>query len=763
MAHENKTAKQIAAAKYRAAHRAKIAAYRRAWRQTEAGKAARKAERNSKAGKAAALRHEQTDKRKAARAKYRTKRKDHRQRQRAERVQRFVGCDGEGVGSGPAHKFVLFRMGHRELYDRGRKLKTAQLLKFITDHPSRNDVLVGFAFEYDITSILIDATPKQRQKLIDAYAQPTGAAKKSPYWTWLRFDGLPAFGVNWLARNHLEVCIESSSRPRKAAKGSIRRIYDTFGFFGKSFIGSLKAWDVGADRLALIEKLKPQRSTFTTITQEIRDYNKLECDLLAELMEKFRSTCEDCDLHPRTWNGAGKIASFLHRTHGTVRAKDLAKLVPKGVLRMAHAAYYGGRFEITRAGRLPMPVWEHDINSAYPAAMQALPCLLHGDWTKEPGEKLGALLHLDPDAIFVAPVRFAYHHKQFLCGFPFRDKTKGGLSWPRLGNGVYWSNEILSGLQLGATITLRSGWLYHRRCDCSPFAWVNERYLQRKALGKKGEPIKLGLNSLYGKLAQRIGDPPYRNPIHAGLITAACRSQLNDAIRCANDPRDIVMIATDGIYTVNHMLSRLPAGDALGTWKITLHDSLFIMQPGFYWGPGDLTKSRGLSTATVDRYRAEIESAWDAYCKKYGPRDSRATMRAYLDDAAAAYASGDRVQSAKLEAFAFRERFPAINIEFPAFIGLRAAAHMKQPHLAGTWQTQQRKLSFDWSAKRSGYAEGFSADLSHIVTKPLPGAALLVSQAYNESSDPLESSAQLELERLINEAHPDADLCDEED
>lgn len=749
-----KTAKQIANAKYRADNKDALAEKRRAWRKTAAGKAAKKRWKKSDAAKDGAARWAAKPSTREQRKRY----KENRRKYRDPKTRRFVGCDGEGIGDGANHSYVLLRIGSHELYRDGARLTTPDMLQFITDYPHRFHLLVGFSFEYDVSSILRDCTARQRARLMAAYEQPASdkPAKGRPGagWVWLDFPGYPRFGVNWLAKNHFRVCRADMTKRKVSDRQTVRTIFDTFGFFQCSFVKALKNWNVGEKHKAFIEKMKAQRGSWPRITKEIRRYNALECKLLADMMEKFRDTCADRGLFPRTWNGAGKLASYLHKTHGTIRAADLKNAVPVGVIRAAHAAYYGGRFEITRAGRLAQPVWEHDINSAYPAGMLALPCLTHGTWKKTAGEILGAVLGPagDPDAIFVAPARFEHKRDAFLCGLPFRDRKKGGLCWPRMGNGVYWSNELRSALALGAEIELRAGWLYERQCDCRPFAWVAEIYRQRKTLSEEqGIPLKLGANSLYGKLAQRIGDPPYKNPIWAGLITASCRAQINYAIAAARDPRDVAMIATDGIYTIAAPLP-LPHSEELGEWKIQRHDCMFIVQPGLYWTPpreGKTgIKSRGLAASTLEKYRAEFETLWDAYAHRWEEPDGEA-MAARLD----ALDHAPRAKAAKLAPFAFHNRFPAVKVKFSAFIGLRYAAHNSRPEWAGTWQEQIRKVSFDWSGKRQGKAE-FSADRSHVITAPAIGYPGSVSTHYLESGQ-LSSSAGWEIDRMLLEASPD--------
>jgi hypothetical protein len=724
--------------------RAAKAANRKRWKATAAGKASKARERAK------------------ARPIYRADRKIARQISRKlkglERDRApFVGCDGEGVTLAGSHSYCLFRMGNRELIHKNqRRLTSPELLSFILDHPNKTDILVGFAFEYDVTSILIDLPPDRRAHLIETFQQKHDPANKrrdgGRRWTWVDF-GPPhgRFGVNWLARNHLKVCRPSKNpkNPNGADRATIRTIYDTWGFFAMSFLKSIQAWDVGAEHRATIEKNKNARQDFARMTREIRRYNRIECELLAEMMTKFRSVCFAADIKPKTWNGAGKIAAFLHHQNGTLRAKELNKLAPTGLIRMAHAAYYGGRFEITRAGLIDQPVIEQDINSAYPDAMRSLPCLDHGKW-KWTGSDV--LRQQSQDAIFVCPVRFSHPREQFLCGLPFRSPKDGRLSWPRLGGGVYWASEIRSAERLGATCELRAGWLYEKRCDCHPFAWVETRYAQRKALkGVQGEPLKRGINSLYGKLAQRIGEPPFANPIWAGMITAHVRAKLNDAIASSNretgDPRNVVMMATDGIYTLKPL--KLSIGGGLGQWGVKSFPSLFVVQPGLYWPPKSgedwRPKSRGISPTTIAKFADLFEAAWAKF--------AAAPSMTPIERAERVFDALDAGR-ADLLPMALGDRYPLVEVAFKAFIGLRLAAHWGKPEKAGQWEEQSRKISFDWRGKRDADAT-WDDKRKAMILDPLRGDPRAVSAHY-EPGGTLSTAESWEAERMLFEAMPDA-------
>ena len=117
----------------------------------------------------------------------------------------------------------------------------------------------------------------------------------------------------------------------------------------------------------------------------------------------------------------------------------------------------------------------------------------------------------------------------------------------------------------------------------------SDLYEERRRIGSntRGYPLKLGLNSLYGKMAQRCGRGPYHDVVSAGLITAITRARLIEAI--GQDPHSVVMVATDAVFSTRPL--SLDIGERLGQWEEKVWPDLFIAQPGVYWSPSDLEKS----------------------------------------------------------------------------------------------------------------------------------------------------------------------------
>jgi hypothetical protein len=680
---------------------------------------------------------ESADRREASRAKARE----------AMDARPFVGCDGEGIGRDPEHRYALFRMGERELYDGGRRLDTPELLRFIVDHPDPDDILVAFAFDYDVNMILRDMPADRWHQLLRLNISAINGAK-NPYtrnggWTWLRF-GATTYGVQYIPRNYLRVCVglamvmPDETVRTVARPGSTRTIYDTFGNFQSSFLVALNRWSIGAEHWPAIKAGKDARSSFDKITPGIRNYCAIECRLLAEMMTAFRSACLGAGIRPRTWNGAGKLAAALMRDHGVMRKAEVETRCQAGLLKMAHEAYYGGRFEVTRCGLVDQRVTEFDINSAYPAAMPELPCLEHGTWRKMRGDQLTSLLRRD--ALFVCSTKFKHPRDAFLCGLPFRSAKDGKLSWPRMGRGVYWSPEIRSAMAIGARVELGDGWLYERRCQCRPFDWVVGLYEYRRRIGKaaRGQPLKLGYNSIYGKWAQRVGHPPFANPIYAGLCTAMTRAKLNHAIAATPNPRNVIMLATDAIYTIGRP-PRLDLGEGLGQWERKQHRSLFIVRPGLYWPPKPRNKawqvkSRGLSPKFFEPMVPRFRRTWSDYIRR--KRSGKG-----VDLQLALWMDGHLKPIVP----------PVVQVSVTTFVGHRLALHLNKLQLACQWITHPHRQSFE--CHNGGKRSAGKVHRKAIVMPPLTGDEFKRSATYEpgkvlSTADPLPSENMMWFEAM---------------
>ena len=225
---------------------------------------------------------------------------------------------------------------------------------------------------------------------------------------------------------------------------------------------------------------------------------------------------------------------------------------------------------------------------------------------------------------------------------------------------------------------------------------------------------------MYGKLAQRKGNGSYANMIWAGLITAQTRSKINAAIAVAG-PGNVVMCATDAVYSLRPLDSGLRVGECLGDWELSTLEGLFIVQPGLYWCPEKRKrKSRGLSGKFFeDKGRTEeVERVWSDWL------------------------AGENSQ--------LIQDFPRVSVDMQNFIGLKLARARGKPELAGVWQGETRDISFDYRNKRVGH----KITGRGIVTKPKLGGRDLWSLPHRDflaagGHEPFEQA------RMIMEEQPD--------
>lgn len=581
--------------------------------------------------------------------------------------QPVVGVDGEGGGKDELQRqhYLLLRAGPDHLlFNDNRPLHTEEILNFLCDLP-QGPLYVSYYFNYDVTMILRDMAAHLQARIVTVKME-----EPTLFWRGYLIGHLPSkfFSVARAVWNDGMKCPERTS-PTVV-------INDVGPFFQCPFRKAVADWECATeDQLEEIEIGKAARPIFETITPEIISYNALECDLLAQLVVKLREACFEAGYLPARWQGPGWLAAAMLKVNKVPDRNAYQMHVPSEVQRFGNHAYYGGRFEIFYSGHVASDIYEYDINSAYPKAMETLPCLIHGDWVKTTEAS-----DLDRAEVYIAHIKFKYSGTE-VCDFPVRMKT-GAILWPKSGQGWYCSSEIKAALARGkCVIRLVEAWVYKCRCDCDPFAFVDPIYEYRKSLGKarKGYALKLGLNSMYGKLCQSIGTAPYANPVWAAMVTAWCRAAMIHAYTGIAD-QDLVMIATDGIYTRRKL--GVAIGPGLGQWEETIHHGMFFIQPGVYFYDSDkLPKTRGVPRARLTAHEQDFRKAWDEFF---------ATVKYSNTDL-----FGLQVQT--------KDMFPKVAVPLTSFIGMRLANHRGHPETAGRWDTKPKEISFNWLTKRYGY------------------------------------------------------------
>lgn len=432
-------------------------------------------------------------------------------------------------------------------------------------------------------------------------------------------------------------------------------LWDVFGSYQSSFVKACRARLDPDDLTEIeeIERMKHRRSGFTLDDiPEMLTYCRRELTALAKLALVDAEDSEAAGIvGQRRWDGAGAKASILLSSH---RIKDHKAETPDGILSPVRTAYAGGRIETFRFGSYTGPVFTVDIRSAYPWAATMLPSLRDGQWNE---------VEADGQSSDFSLIHLKYHAERLDTLHPFHWRgEKGGIAYPAMTEGWYWAPEVKTALACGVQgIELIEALDFTPANDDKPFGFIPDAFRARKLLDKqrkgRGQPLKLALNSVYGKLAQQLGSRDGKPPVWhqlewAGWITSRCRAEMFGLAYPRKDR--LVTIETDGISFLGVPDQEIidNSGPALGDYEVETYAGGVWVQSGIYWlldhdGWWKPPKVRGIGTnadgtsvldrrlfvnaweqkafnvavpVTVNRFRGMVTSAltpdrWDDWCK----------------------------------------------------------------------------------------------------------------------------------------------------
>jgi hypothetical protein len=424
-------------------------------------------------------------------------------------------------------------------------------------------------------------------------------------------------------------------------------INDAFGFFQSSFVDALDGMkiDMTPEELRLLLEGKRSRRELAAMPlSEVERYTGIELIALARMMEKLRRGLNDLGLSVQRWQGAGAIAEAMFKRYRTthyspyVATRDIS-----GPQEFAHHAFFGGRIELPQQGKHNDGLFAYDVTSAYPAEMASLPAMAlpiyedeyqtkvkgwkKGKWSYLPGKKVDRAAIERMSAYSIIELKFDFPSKVLnsvgrACDVPFfplpyrtgKDSIlgEGAILFPSRGWGRYYRAEALAayewldkmcGYVLPAhraqMISIECAYRFDPPRDKNgelvyPYAFLMDYYEERRRIAKgaeaKGEydvkekVIKLGINSVYGKMAQGVGGtkgraPRSSNPWVAGAITAGTRAKLLRAASKA--PWDVVFFATDGLHSLEDLGVESPT-KTLGGWEKSTIEAGIWAQPGVY-------------------------------------------------------------------------------------------------------------------------------------------------------------------------------------
>lgn len=360
------------------------------------------------------------------------------------------------------------------------------------------------------------------------------------------------------------------------------KIYDIRSFCVGAYVPSLRAFGVGTEEeLAILEAEKARRSEFVWAEiEDIKQYWALELALGPALGDAIRDRLARASYTPRSWHGPGSVARMAFQRH---RVYDAMNKCPVEVRNAARYGFIGGRFNQYLVGWMQAPVWEADINSAYPYYATMLPNLTRGKWRRGRKYEAGkfAIYHI------------RYETKPKILGLhplPKRMKEHHGVTWPHRVETWVWAPEAEL-VKDDSDATFVEAWVFDEDDPTDrPFAFLADYYRKRKAADARDDPIgytfKIIINAIYGQLAQRAGWDRKKNAAPkthqlewAGFITSGCRAAVYKAAVACGDK--LVSINTDSVQA----LCPIPVdeGPNLGQWKVTKYDDGVMWQAGIYF------------------------------------------------------------------------------------------------------------------------------------------------------------------------------------
>lgn len=482
----------------------------------------------------------------------------------------FIAWDGEGWSDpGGDHHYMLWgnsegdyiqapSLGSRECLD--LLLRSAR--ENMTAKNQSTAIHIIFGGGYDATHILRDLPQTCRDELRDTgetvwRVAGTGGLRPNSYQIqYIPHKWLTVTGRDW----------------HSGGKRTYVKLYDIMTFFQSS---AIDAWESrGIEVPEVIKTGKAARGGFTwDDIEEVKTYWRMELEMYVLLADYLRQEFDEAGIHVRQFHGPGAVASAVFKQYGI--KKHMQEPPSLEIEQACQHAYFGGRFEQFKAGHHAGPVYVYDINSAYPHRIRNLPSLAGAEWIKTD--------KYDPEALGVwfcqAEGNGDYLSPQPL---PWRDKT-GSVGYPATNKGVWlWHPEARNAEKV------LHGWILQPATEEKPFAFVEDMYNKRrqwKAEGRGAEKaLKLALNSLYGKMAQRVGGhdgnrPSWHQLAWAGIVTSGARAQLWEAI--SQHPDKIVAVETDSVASTVPL--DLPVSEELGEWELKEYDWITYVQSGIYF------------------------------------------------------------------------------------------------------------------------------------------------------------------------------------
>ena len=565
---------------------------------------------------------------------------------------KFVGYDSEGInhkiGDKIEHRtsFIANSEGDEIVYPHGIPASEGYKIwipyLYNTGVKYKSAIKIWYYASYDWTMMLKGLEEYKLQEIYDR-----GCRK----YTYIRI-GEDEYKIKILPRTSLTIAkckytfeeyqvvrgiYEDAGMKPPSNTEHVITFYDIAKFYQQSFVQTIvKILGKDYPILKQIQAGKNKRGSETHHTKETAEYCRAELKALVLIAEDLKRDLIEIDLPIRHWNGPGSIASAIMKKHDMLQYKNDPMLFyqqdkdnpqvlgdPTPLGEAVLSAFYGARIEMIQYGTCK-DTHDYDLNSCYPEFLSQAPSFHpdHGEWMHiQPygGIQLKDIDRLSPYSLLL--IRYNGDKKQPF--HPFSHRAAHGSIWfPPKTEGWHHYCEVkalLDSNYKNYELQILDCWSWEPT-PTAPKPWkqlVNTLYLERKQFQKQGKGaekvIKLGLNSLYGKIAQRIGAnrdyvineiglPATQDLYIAGFITANARSALYGA--AMKKPDAIISFATDGL-TCTEKLPGMNLGANLGQWEYKHWNALSqFMMAGCY----HLRDSEGNYKLGSRGYRPKMEA-----------------------------------------------------------------------------------------------------------------------------------------------------------
>ena len=339
-----------------------------------------------------------------------------------------------------------------------------------------------------------------------------------------------------------------------------------------SNLGQLPDWYKNAKK----QRSHYTRKFYTKYPRKIRTYCIQDCIYTKQLAEHWIENFHNAfGFYPQRFISSGYLAEKVLINNDVY--VPLFKEIPYTVNDIAWKSYYGGRFEILKRGFIGN-AHLYDINSAYPYAFANIPDIIKGTWKK--------LKKLHDDALLgFFKIQCDIPDCEYIPPFPFKKNNK--LIFPSGKFITYCTLAELRACNNPKYYKILDSYQYFDDNPVYPYKEFVESVYDKRMKFKMTDnplqlPLKVILNSIYGKTAQRVGNRIGNlfSPVIASTITGVSRSMLYDFVSRHDLDRYVVSFATDSIITTKKLdvNSTKLGGFALENSA----DDVFVLQNGIY-------------------------------------------------------------------------------------------------------------------------------------------------------------------------------------